>query len=222
MIIIGLTDIHGDIAFIDQISDQLAGADLVLIAGDLTHFGRKPAARRVTDAIRKHTDRLLAVPGNCDYFEVARYLSEENISLDQRCLSLNDVDVIGIGGSLPCPGKTPNEADEAEFEMNLSLLASGLKAKRPLIFVTHQPPLNTRCDRLNTGIHVGSSAVRRFIETHAPVLCLTGHIHESSSMDTIGDTRIVNPGPLGMGSYAYAELSDDGRYLKTLEIRRIA
>jgi hypothetical protein len=222
MIIIGLTDLHGDITLLDQISEQLREADMVLVAGDLTHFGRMPAARRVIDALRRYTeDRLLAVPGNCDYFEVGRCLSEEKINLDQRHQVLGGIEWIGIGGSLPCPGQTPNEADEEEFERNLSLAASGLSHRNPLIFVSHQPPINTRCDTLQSGTHVGSTAVRKFIETHSPLLCLTGHIHEAAGIDRIGETHIINPGPLWMGGYAYAELDDDGQHIKTLDIRRI-
>jgi hypothetical protein len=221
MIIIGLTDLHGDITLLNQISDQLRKADMVLIAGDLTHFGRLSAARHVIDALLRHTDRLLAVPGNCDYSEVGRCLDEKNRNLDQRHRLLKNIEWAGIGGSLPCPGKTPNEADEKTFEKNLSILASSLSHQKPLIFVSHQPPINTQCDVLENGSHVGSTAVRGFIENHSPLLCLTGHIHESAGIDKIGKTHIINPGPLWMGGYAYAELNNDGQHIKTLDIRRI-
>ncbi len=34
------------------------------------------------------------------------------------------------------------------------------------------------------GRHVGSAAVRRFIERHRPLACFTGHIHEAAGMDS--------------------------------------
>ena len=222
MIILGLADIHGDIALIDKISDQLAEADLVLLTGDLTHFGRRKDARRVVEAIQKRTDRLFAIPGNCDYSEVGDYLNEENINLDRRNVTMNGYGFIGIGGSLPCPGKTPNEASEEEFTAYLSESVSDVSGRLPLILVSHQPPYDTTCDALNTGIHVGSKAVRQFIENYTPLICFTGHIHESAAIDTIGDIPIINPGPLWHGRYAYARLSDDRSHVAELDIRNIS
>ena len=50
--------------------------------------------------------------------------------------------------------------------------------------------------------HVGSRALRGFVERHQPPLLLSGHIHESprvssSYRDTLGRTVIVNPGQFG-------------------------
>jgi len=39
------------------------------------------------------------------------------------------------------------------------------------------------------------------------VLC--GHIHESRGEDTIGASRIVNPGPVASGHYALVEVVED-------------
>jgi len=70
------------------------------------------------------------------------------------------------------------------------------------IFVTHSPPRDTRCDVTGGRAHVGSRALRRFVERHQPPLVLSGHIHESprvseSYRDTIGRTLVVNPGQFG-------------------------
>ena len=70
------------------------------------------------------------------------------------------------------------------------------------LFVLHSPPRGTRCDMIGTASHVGSRAIRAFIERHQPPLVLSGHIHESprvssSYRDTIGRTVVVNPGQFG-------------------------
>jgi Icc-related predicted phosphoesterase len=70
------------------------------------------------------------------------------------------------------------------------------------IAVLHSPPYNTRCDVLYGGEHVGSRAVRRWIERTQPLLTLHGHIHESPKMsgsfsDRIGSSVVVNPGASG-------------------------
>ena len=70
------------------------------------------------------------------------------------------------------------------------------------VFVSHGPPHGTRCDMIGAGAHVGSRALRRFVERFQPPLVLGGHIHESprvssSYRDTIGRTVVVNPGQFG-------------------------
>lgn len=67
------------------------------------------------------------------------------------------------------------------------------------IAVIHGPPHQTRCDVLYNGQHIGSEAVRRWIERRQPLLTLHGHIHESPKLsgafcDRIGTTTVVNPG----------------------------
>ena len=67
------------------------------------------------------------------------------------------------------------------------------------IYVTHTPPYNTALDIIFDGRHVGSKALRSFIEKTQPPLTLHGHIHESPSrsgriFDRIGNTICVNPG----------------------------
>ena len=61
-------------------------------------------------------------------------------------------------------------------------------------------------DRIHSGAHVGSRAVRRFIERSGAMVCLTGHIHESNGIETIGETLVVNPGAGGHGRYAVIEI----------------
>jgi Icc-related predicted phosphoesterase len=79
-----------------------------------------------------------------------------------------------------------------------------LNPERPgkTVAVMHSPPFETRCDVLFNGEHIGSRAIRRWIERHQPLLTLHGHIHESarqsgSFFDRIGTTLVVNPGASG-------------------------
>lgn len=67
------------------------------------------------------------------------------------------------------------------------------------IYVIHAPPFNTKLDMITTDTHVGSRAVRKFIEEEQPLLTLHGHIHESPKMsgswkDKIGNTICINVG----------------------------
>jgi Icc-related predicted phosphoesterase len=75
------------------------------------------------------------------------------------------------------------------------------------VLLLHAPPYQTRLDRaaldgrtidgVPLDLHVGSIAVRRFIEARQPLLTLHGHVHESvrltgSWRDTIGRTRMLS------------------------------
>jgi Icc-related predicted phosphoesterase len=70
------------------------------------------------------------------------------------------------------------------------------------VFVFHSPPRDTACDLIASRAHVGSRAIRAFLEKHQPPLVLSGHIHEaprvsSGYRDAIGRTVVVNPGQFG-------------------------
>lgn len=75
------------------------------------------------------------------------------------------------------------------------------------IFLFHAPPYQTKLDRaaldgkfvdhVPLDVHVGSIAIRRFIEARQPLLTLHGHIHESSRLtgawrDCIGRTHLFS------------------------------
>jgi uncharacterized protein len=83
----------------------------------------------------------------------------------------------------------------------LDQLATEIPASET-VMVMHSPPRDTHCDVISTRAHVGSRALRAFVEQHQPPLVLCGHIHESARVtgshhDRIGRTLIVNPGQFG-------------------------
>jgi len=209
MIIMALTDIHGDISRMNDHTLQQVKPDAILIAGDITNFGRKKEARQIIESIQKTNAQIYAVPGNCDHPEVGDFLNQEGLNIDRRIVVLNGIAFIGIGGSLPCPGKTPNELSEPDFESYLTKAARDLSPTIPKILLVHQPPFGTINDLSSSGNHVGSKSIRTFIERHKPLVCFSGHIHEGVGIDAIGDTKIVNPGPLRTGHYALARIVDN-------------
>ena len=67
---------------------------------------------------------------------------------------------------------------------------------------------------------VGSTGVRRAIETFRPVLGVHGHIHESGGERRIGETHCVNAGSeasMGVLRGFLVDLGPDG-VLKTLRV----
>ena len=208
MRIIAFGDIHMDHRQLAAIPD-LAAADLILITGDLTNFGGRTEAQEVITACRAFNPALLALAGNLDRPEVSRYLQSEAISLHGHGVLLDNLGIFGVGGSNPTPFKTPTEFSENEIAR---LLAAGFAATataRRRILVCHAPPFGTVADRLRDNSHVGSRAIRTFIEEQQPDLCLAGHIHEATGIDRIGRTTIINPGMLRLGGWIDIEFDGD-------------
>jgi Icc-related predicted phosphoesterase len=180
MKIVDITDIHGKTARIEVISGVLRDADLVILSGDITHFGGEEDVARVVENFRRYNSRIFAVAGNCDSQGVEAWLSRQELNLHARCVSIGQLTLVGLGGSLPTPaGSTPNEYTEDDLRFFLDEAAKCLPEDSTLLLVS-------------------------------PAVCFTGHIHEGRGVDKIGKTKIINPGPLHHGGYAMAEIGIDG------------
>ena len=105
MNIISISDIHGHVSAIDPLAAELTEADLILLAGDVTNFGNARDAREIIEALRTYNRNILGVPGNCDTPGVIEYLDQEEINLDGRCCMREGISFVGLGGSVPCPGR---------------------------------------------------------------------------------------------------------------------
>ena len=214
MIIVAITDIHARTKALTSLSDQLQSADLLLLCGDITHFGHRREMADILQLVKGINPSVLAVTGNCDYPDTEKFLVDENLSLNATVREFRDLTLFGLSGSLPCPGRTPNELTEEEFGVLLGNLV--IPEGKPLLMVSHQPPYGTMNDEVSKDQHVGSKTIREHIQKVKPLICFTGHIHEGIGIDHIGNTAVVNPGPAGTGSYVRAEVSD-GK-IKNLEI----
>lgn len=208
MRIIAFGDVHMELGALEFIPD-VGKADLLIITGDLTNFGGRPEAGRIIDRVRAINQNLLALPGNLDQGEVGNYLTENKLNLHGKGRLVNGIGIFGLGGSNPTPFKTPTEYGEKELADFLLAGYEQVRESGRLIMVSHAPPYNTTTDQLSNGSHVGSSAVRRFIEEHQPEICLTGHIHEARGTDQLGPTRIFNPGMIKDGGWIEIIVEED-------------
>ena len=105
---------------------------------------------------------------------------------------------------------TKENKDEMEFSTiakDLELLTKDENLDKS-IFVFHSPPHKTKLDRaaldgkyidhVPLDVHVGSIAIKRFIEEKQPYLTIHGHVHESTNItgeykDLTGKTMMLNP-----------------------------
>ncbi len=120
-------------------------------------------------------------------YDVSRYVDPGSVSPEEGVRSVQIA---------------PNIIRYATIQKDLQILAgdSDLSAS---VFLFHAPPYKTNLDRaaldgktvdyVPLDLHVGSIAIRRFIEQKQPLLTLHGHIHESASItgfwkDQLGKT----------------------------------
>ncbi len=216
MTIAVLADLHGSATHFTAAAGDIKAADILVLAGDLTNFGGRREAQSIVEEASALNPRVLAVCGNCDLPEVDEYLDEIGINLDGRSRTLGGLTFAGLGASLSGPAFTPFTRSEEELGERLRSAAEGLSG--PFVLVSHQPPFGTAADVIQSGRHVGSSRVREFLAERQPIACLCGHIHESEGVDTLGVTRIVNPGPFLSGRYALLSVGEDGSV--AVEMRR--
>jgi len=100
----------------------------------------------------------------------------------------------------------PNVIRYATIKEDLDRLAANAPLDKA-VFLFHTPPHETALDRapldgkmfegVPIDLHVGSIAVRRFIEARQPLVTLHGHIHESTRLtgkwrDKLGRTEMFN------------------------------
>lgn len=212
---VAFPDMHDHPEPLKKIYHVINGADVVLLPGDMTN-GTIDNLHRTLNIIEPMNAHIMAVCGNMDTEQMNMMLARKGISIHRRHQMVDGIAVLGVGGALPFAGKYVFSEDElAGF---LQDAHEGAPAGAPRVLVCHQPPYETKLDRLDNGSHVGSKAVRDFIERVQPLLVVCGHVHEAQAIDTIGKTQLINPGPIPeTGQYAYAEIENGA--VTALEIR---
>lgn len=209
---IGIGDIHDDVATVQRLValPEVAAAAGILVSGDLTVKGDAADAKPVLEALRRAGPVVMAQIGNMDRAGVDAYLTEQGVNIHATGrVTPGGVGIFGVGWSTPTPFGTPSEAGEERIAAWLEAAHAAVADCRHLLLVCHTPPHGTATDVVGDGVHVGSTAVRDFIERVQPEVCLTGHIHEARAVDRIGRTEIVNPGALSGGGYARIRLDGD-------------
>ena len=200
--------------------------DILIISGDITNFGPLEFVEEFFDKLAKFDIMTIAIPGNCDPEGVVEKIDESDaICLHNFVLENGNIVCYGFGGSNPTPFNTPGEMDEKTLYNSIKSVMDSKEidsvkehsdkfpyGKIPIL-VTHAPPKDTACDKIEDGAHVGSESVRKIIEEYKPRLNLCGHIHEARSFDMIGDTVIANPGMLENGFGCLIELDDNNNVI---------
>jgi uncharacterized protein len=162
-----------------------------------------------SEKLRGSGVRCFVCPGNDDEMEVDEVVRRSDyVELGEgRMVDIDGFSMISTGWSNPTPWKTHREDSEEDLGERIEAMASRVSDASRAIFNLHCPPHKSGLDEapaidadlklLHGGRAlrpVGSTAVRRAIEKHQPLLSLHGHIHESKGAVKIGKTLAINPG----------------------------
>lgn len=208
MKILAMGDIHGQCQNIFKYL-QKNEVDLIILTGDITHFGPAKLGEDILNEICAYNIPTLAIPGNCDQTCIFGEIENSNaINIHDKTLIIKNIGICGFGGSNITPFDTPLEFAEVQIYQELEKLMKQIEDQEIKILVTHAPPYDTKADLLPSGEHVGSESVRKIIEEFQPSLNICGHIHESKTIEELGNTIIVNPGESSKGFASIIEINE--------------
>ncbi len=231
------TDLHGEVRDYERLLEAGSGRNVraVIIGGDISpfltaigdiaiyqrEFMEFYLIPRLKEFRRKTKKDVFIMMGNDDLKVNLDILEKGEKSgafklLDMKAQPLGDIFVAGYSHINEAPFLLKDwEKEEDEIAKDLKKL-SGMSDPKKTVYIMHAPPLGTGLDVIFNGEHVGSRAIRKFIEEKQPLLTLHGHIHESPQMtgvwkEVIGKTISSNP---GKGSILVFDIHD----LKVMEI----
>ena len=215
MRLLGITDLHGNSRSLERIVAEAGPVDAVLLGGDITHFGSPEGVDEAVRLAGASGGAVLAVAGNCDSAQIDQRLVELGVSVDGRGVQFGEV---GLHGVSAIPPWIPKMYQSTEEELGAALeagYAQVAEAEHHCV-LAHAPPRGLRLDRVFLGRHVGSTALRTFVERRGPALVVCGHIHEGRGIERLGRTTVVNCGYGAKGHYAMIEVDHEVR----VELRR--
>jgi hypothetical protein len=227
MKIVVISDLHGDIENLFNYFDKIKELDfdVIVCPGDFTDantprgFTQEDAAKLIIKELNLLKKPILAVPGNVDTKGIIKVLENEGISLHGKGKIIGDVGFYGYGGA-QTPFETNIEPSEEELGLGLKNAFNEVKNAKYKVQVTHTPPSGTRVDMIQSGLHVGSNAVREAIETYEPLAAISAHIHEARSTDHIKKTFIINSGRFPEGYFGLISVENDsvkGKIINLIE-----
>ncbi len=212
--IVVVSCIHGDVENLMKFLDKIAllDSDIVICPGDFTDFSipkgfsRLDIGKIILEELNNLGKPVITVPGSWD-LELIQFLKKEGVSVHAEGKLIDGIGFYGYGGA-KTPFSTPFEPSEGEIELGLEKSYGEVKKAEIKIQVTHAPPSRTKLDTIVGGAHVGSDAVRNFIENRQPNVAVCAHIHESRGVDDIGRTKLINSGRFPEGYIGLIEIND--------------
>jgi Icc-related predicted phosphoesterase len=203
MRIAATADIHFSPQSYDRIREPLSQvreeADVLVIAGDLTNYGRPEEMTSLLNALVRIRVPIVAVLGNHDYEsgqeqELIRMMTAEGIKvLDGSSYERDGVGFAGTKGFLGGFGRGVltafGEKETKSFvqasldeTMKLERALTMLRAKK-IVIVTHYAPVveTVQGEPPEIWPYLGTSRLAEVIDRHGAVLALHGHAHHGKA-----------------------------------------
>ncbi|MGC8812088.1 MAG: metallophosphoesterase family protein [Candidatus Aenigmatarchaeota archaeon] len=218
------SDIHNDVENIISYTDKISmlNFDVIVIIGDFTDyniprgFTAKDIGELIIEEFKTFKKPILAIPGNFDK-ELIEVFEKMGINLHAKGRVIDNVGFYGFGGART-PFNTSLEPSEEEIKNGLRNGFEKVKNCEVKIQVTHMPPFNTKVDVAYTGAHIGSEAVREFIEKFKPNVAVCAHVHEAKGLDEIGTTKIINAGRFPEGYCGIIDIVEGKTEVKIINL----
>lgn len=190
-------DVHAHERHLGRVLERIARepVDGILLVGDIGAGGRRlrvlghsdflylKSLERVLTDVRSISPVCLWVPGNHDLPDLR---GDGNV--DHGCGEIAGLRIAGIGGSGPARFGFAYEWNDDDIRARTVPTCD--------VLLCHTPPFDTELDRLPSGRHVGSRALREIALRHDGVY-VCGHIHESPGAVVLGRALCMNVGGLG-------------------------
>jgi len=215
---IAISDIHGRFNYVRKINNIKDNAELLIIAGDITHFGNIDDVIRFLRKLTDLFEMILFIPGNCDPYYALELDNVDGVAINihGKVYAYKGYYFYGIGGSNITPFGTYIEFDDEYLENMINKLDKLVNDYSRTIVITHAPPYNT-LDKTFIGLRVGVKPYTMFLEHRYPILWISGHVHEARGKVKYNKTLIVNPGPFMKKYYSIIRLCNGSI---NIELRR--
>ncbi|MBY8999976.1 MAG: metallophosphoesterase family protein [Candidatus Heimdallarchaeota archaeon] len=199
-IVLILSDIHSQRITLENILQRaeeiITQSFIVLIAGDITNFDTIENMASLLELVSEYSSKIYFVFGNCDPYYDADKLRTKSIHIESNPQSYEGITFVGFGSASP--------------QVNHKVLRKLKKREEKVCLLTHVPPYGTNADTVSLNKHVGSKEVRKLLETYSNIfLSVSGHIHESPTISSLGDCFTINPGSVTRGYFAIIEIDED-------------
>ena len=194
--ILAAGDLHGDIAQAEKLAQKAEdeNVDLIILTGDITHFGG--SAEGLIGPLVKRNKKVFLIPGNHENVETINLLTDNYgvKNLHGYYAILGDVAFFGCGGATKVGPVL--RLDEEEVKYMLERGHKKIKDFKRKIMITHEHPTGSIIDKLIP--NSGSKSIREAVDKFKPDFVLCGHIHEAAGIEEkIGLTTVINVGKAG-------------------------
>lgn len=189
------SDIHTNKNYCENLFKMSAEADLLIGAGD---FGSlRTGINKVIGWLSIIKKPAIVVPGNAESFDELKKACKvwsSAIPLHGNGIEIDGNVFFGLGGGIPV---TPFGSWSYDFtEDEAKTLLDNCPPN--VVLISHSPPYGF-VDISSRGSHLGSHAIRKFLEEKTPKLVICGHIHESGGKTAMYENIVIlNAGPEGM------------------------